>query len=209
HWNRHECPDQEHRFNELQEKLLILEKNIGYLLPPADLLLNFALKSLGAKIVHLMTSDTYQSKDAFSFFGFLVKQPAISPDIVIQGRSHPLPGRCWPFEGSKGRISISLPNNVLISHVSLSHIPKRISIHGTISFAPKEFSVYGRKDLESEESLLGTFLYDEDGDQLQIFKLPDYVAGSFRYITLQVKSNWGNPDYTCLYGFRVHGKLEK
>ncbi|XP_015251884.1 PREDICTED: SUN domain-containing protein 3-like [Cyprinodon variegatus] len=130
-------------------------------------------------------------------------------NIVIQGVSHPLPGKCWPFGGSKGRISISLPNNVLISHVSLNHIPKRISIHGTISSAPKEFSIYGKKDLESDESLLGTFLYDEDGDQLQIFKLPDYVTGSFRYITLQVKSNWGNPDYTCLYGFRVHGKLEK
>ena len=29
---------------------------------------------------------------------------------------------------------------------------------------------------------------------------------TFRYIKFQVQSNWGNPEYTCVYRVQVHGK---
>lgn len=110
--------------------------------------------------------------------------------------------------------------------------------------------------LDDEGTKLGTFLYDEDGDQVQTFKLSvsitpydethahdsflfhpqliqyivrvivpvlflsfdqltlcsilvsqDNKQGVFNYVKLQVESNWGHPDYTCLYNFRVHGNL--
>jgi SUN domain-containing protein 1/2 len=28
------------------------------------------------------------------------------------------------------------------------------------------------------------------------------------FIEVRVTSNWGNPNYTCLYRFRVHGDLQ-
>ena len=28
------------------------------------------------------------------------------------------------------------------------------------------------------------------------------------YVEIQVTSNWGNPNYTCLYRFRVHGDMQ-
>ncbi|GAB0188480.1 SUN domain-containing protein 2-like [Grus japonensis] len=30
---------------------------------------------------------------------------------------------------------------------------------------------------------------------------------TFRYIKFQVHSNWGNPEYTCVYWVQVHGKM--
>ncbi|XP_047215550.1 SUN domain-containing protein 3-like isoform X1 [Girardinichthys multiradiatus] len=201
------CKDQKKHSKELHEELLSLKKKLDYLLPSADLLPNFALESQGARILHQRTSDTYQRVEACRWFGLPIWQPAVGPKIVIQGKSHLLPGQCWAFAGSQGHLSIALSHRVSISHVSIGHIPKMVSPTGSISSAPREFSVYGNKDLEDEESLLGTFLYDEDGDHLQTFKLPDRKAGSFRFMRLQVNSNWGKPEYTCLYGFRVHGKL--
>ncbi|XP_047215641.1 SUN domain-containing protein 3-like isoform X2 [Girardinichthys multiradiatus] len=201
------CKDQEKHSKELHEELLSLKKKLDYLLPSADLLPNFALESQGARILHQRTSDTYQRVEAWHWFGLPIWRLAVGPKIVIQGKSHLLPGQCWAFAGSQGHLSIALSHKVSISHVSMGHIPKMVSPTGSISSAPREFSVYGNKDLEDEESLLGTFLYDEDGDHLQTFKLPDRKAGSFRFMRLQVNSNWGHPEYTCLYGFRVHGKL--
>ena len=32
---------------------------------------------------------------------------------------------------------------------------------------------------------------------------------AFSYIKLLVKSNWGNPAYTCIYRVQVHGKMAK
>ncbi|MEQ2285922.1 hypothetical protein AMECASPLE_036897, partial [Ameca splendens] len=125
-----------------------------------------------ARILHQMTSDTYQRLEAWRWFGLPIWRPAVGPKIVIQGKSHLLPGQCWAFAGSQGHLSIALSHKVSISHVSMGHIPKMVSPTGSISSAPREFSVYGKKYLEDEESLLGTFLYDEDGDHLQTFKLP-------------------------------------
>lgn len=30
-------------------------------------------------------------------------------------------------------------------------------------------------------------------------------SGFIKYVRLQVLSNWGHPDYTCVYQFRLHG----
>ncbi|KAK7885890.1 hypothetical protein WMY93_025511 [Mugilogobius chulae] len=61
------------------------------------------------------------------------------------------------------------------------------------------------KTINGEEKLLGQFVYNNDGPNFQTFELPgqhtDEVA--FKYVRLQVESNWGNTEYTCLYKFRV------
>lgn len=28
-----------------------------------------------------------------------------------------------------------------------------------------------------------------------------------KIVTLEILSNWGHPDYTCIYRFKVHGKI--
>lgn len=54
--------------------------------------------------------------------------------------------------------------------------------------------------------LLGSFAYDALGPPTQTFLLPPGApATPAEYVTLEVASNHGHPDYTCLYRFRVHG----
>lgn len=30
--------------------------------------------------------------------------------------------------------------------------------------------------------------------------------GTYQLVELRVLSNWGHPEYTCIYRFRVHGE---
>ncbi|MEQ2235068.1 hypothetical protein ILYODFUR_037821 [Ilyodon furcidens] len=78
------CKDQEKLSKELHEELLSLKKKLDYLLPSADLLPNFALETQGARILHQMTSDTYQRVEAWRWFGLPIWRPAVGPKIVIQ-----------------------------------------------------------------------------------------------------------------------------
>ena len=82
----------------------------------------------------------------------------------------------------------------------------------SISSAPKEFSVLGLRTLDEEEPVeLGTFTYQDSNKPVQTFKLSSPASpsdhGPFDLIELKVLSNHGNHVYTCLYRFRVHGKL--
>lgn len=42
-------------------------------------------------------------------------------------------------------------------------------------------------------------------ENIQNFVVKSAVERPVRIVTLKVLSNSGNPDYTCLYRFRVHG----
>lgn len=53
--------------------------------------------------------------------------------------------------------------------------------------------------------LLGQYVYQESGLPLQSFPVQTADAGAFSLVELRVRSNWGHPDYTCVYRFRVHG----
>ncbi|KAG7493439.1 hypothetical protein JOB18_009106 [Solea senegalensis] len=192
---------------ELQDELLRLKKKIMTLFPEADSLPNFALETLGARVVHSWTSKSYQTPEPYlTILGIPIWRSPVSASVVIQGHSPLLPGRCWPFSGGQGHLVIALPYTITVSHVTLSHISNKISPSSTINAAPKVFSIYGMEYLGSDESRLGTFLYDQDGDPVQTFRISDNKSGAFNYIRLQIESNWGHPDYTCLYNFRVHGR---
>ncbi|XP_074486775.1 SUN domain-containing protein 1-like [Sebastes fasciatus] len=193
----------------LQDEVLRLKRIKE--LPPWDSMPNFALESQGARLLAHVSSKTYQStKPIFSIpiwnFPIPFWRPAADPSIVTQAGPI-MVGRCWPFHGESGHLVIALSHPVTISHVTLGHISKTVSPTDNISSAPKMFAVYGMKTKEDEGTLLGTFLYDQDGESLQTFKLSEQEEGVFNHVKLQVESNWGNPDYTCLYNFRVHGTI--
>ena len=39
-----------------------------------------------------------------------------------------------------------------------------------------------------------------------LFLSQDSVKDVYRAVQLRVLSNWGNPEYSCVYRFRVHGQ---
>lgn len=106
------------------------------------------------------------------------------------------------------------------------------SILPSSSAAPRRIAVYGIRAPAKGASvcaidgdLLGEFEYDLDGAALQTFdlkvtaalrlrlrrsvpltRLPAQQAtGPATHVRLEVRSNYGNPAYTCIYRFRVHG----
>ncbi|XP_052427539.1 SUN domain-containing protein 1 isoform X1 [Carassius gibelio] len=170
-------------------------------------LVDYALESGGGSIIGTRCSESFDTKTALlSLFGLPLWYFSQSPRVVIQPDVHP--GNCWAFKGSQGDLVVGLSMKIVPTAFSLDHMPKSLSPTGNISSAPREFSVYGLDDEQQEEGqLLGQFVYDEDGDALQTFFVSEEVPRAFQIIEMKVLSNWGHPEYTCVYRFRVHGKL--
>nr|XP_046229049.1 uncharacterized protein sun2 [Scatophagus argus]XP_046229058.1 uncharacterized protein sun2 [Scatophagus argus] len=176
--------------------------------PMADKMADFALETQGASVVSTRCSETYRIRSAcVTLFGFPLWYPSESPRTVIQGYPVLLPGKCWAFHGVQGTLVISLSHPIMITHVTLDHLPRYNSPTGRIDSAPKDFEVYGMKNDTEEGTLLGTFTYDENGESTQTFKLPKPSDVVYRFVELRVLTNWGHVEYTCLYRFRVHGQI--
>ncbi|XP_060884981.1 SUN domain-containing protein 1-like [Labrus mixtus] len=168
-------------------------------------LADYALESGGGSILSTRCSQTYETKAALlSLFGVPLWYFSQSPRVVIQPDVHP--GNCWAFRGFVGFLVIRLSMGVVPTAFSLEHIPKALAPSGTLRSAPRDFSVYGLDDeVQERGKLLGTYTYDEDGESLQSFPVSEENEQAFQIIEVQVLSNWGHEEYTCLYRFRVHG----
>ena len=63
---------------------------------------------------------------------------------------------------------------------------------------------------DKEYLRLGTFTYDvHEPQNVQTFSVDDEIKDTgidVGIVVLFINSNWGHPDYTCLYRFRVHGE---
>ncbi|XP_026170566.1 SUN domain-containing protein 1-like isoform X2 [Mastacembelus armatus] len=168
-------------------------------------LADYALESGGGSILSTRCSETYETKAALlSLFGVPLWYFSQSPRAVIQPDVHP--GNCWAFRGSTGFLVIRLSMRILPTAFSLEHIPKALAPSGALHSAPRDFCVFGLDD-ESQErgTLLGTYTYDEDGEALQTYPVTEENDRAFQVVEVQVLSNWGHPEYTCMYRFRVHG----
>ncbi|XP_068585416.1 SUN domain-containing protein 1-like isoform X2 [Cebidichthys violaceus] len=183
-------------------------------------LADFALESGGGSILSTRCSETYETKAALlSLFGLPLWYFSQSPRVVIQPDVHP--GNCWAFRGSTGFLVIRLSMRILPTAFTMEHIPKTLAPSGTLNSAPRDFTVYGLEDeapvccvqgLEDEAEdrgkLLGSFTFDQDGEALQSYRLTEENDVAFQIIEVQVLSNWGHQEYTCMYRFRVHGTPE-
>uniref|UniRef100_A0A670KGB8 Sad1 and UNC84 domain containing 1 n=1 Tax=Podarcis muralis TaxID=64176 RepID=A0A670KGB8_PODMU len=166
-------------------------------------MVDFALESGGGSILSTRCSETYETKTALiSLFGIPLWYFSQSPRVVIQPDMYP--GNCWAFKGSQGYLVVRLSMMIYPTAFTLEHIPKTLSPTGNITSAPKDFSVYGlESEYEQEGVLLGQYIYDQDGEPLQMFQTTEKP---FQIVELRIFSNWGHTEYTCLYRFRVHGR---
>ncbi|CAF0810243.1 unnamed protein product [Didymodactylos carnosus] len=170
---------------------------------------DYALESNGAKVVDTRCTEYADEprQNVVKFLGIPVAHMSKQPDIMLRpGR---LPGQCFPFKGDQGSIVIKLAVPVVPTEFVLEHLSKRISIVGHVNSAPKNFTIYALRDKHDKEgTVLGRYYYDtENGPALQRFKPQISPVPTCEYIEIQVTSNWGNPNYTCVYRFRVHGDL--
>ncbi|XP_059555452.1 SUN domain-containing protein 1 isoform X2 [Myotis daubentonii] len=168
-------------------------------------MVDFALESGGGSILSTRCSETHETKTALiSLFGIPLWYFSQSPRVVIQPDIYP--GNCWAFKGSQGYLVVRLSMEIHPTSFTLEHIPKTLSPTGNITSAPKDFSVYGlENEYQEEGQLLGQFMFDQEGESLQTFPVPKRPERAFQIVELRIFSNWGHPEYTCLYRFRVHG----
>ncbi|XP_031413371.1 sperm-associated antigen 4 protein-like [Meleagris gallopavo] len=111
------------------------------------------------------------------------------------------------MQGHQGQVVIRLPAEILPACVTLRHVDPELTPAGFSSSAPGEFAVFGL-DVDSEEEVpLGSFSFNVRKAPLQTFLLENNHSRAFRYIKVLVKSNWGHPEYTCIYRVQVHGKV--
>ncbi|XP_076996503.1 SUN domain-containing protein 1 isoform X2 [Tamandua tetradactyla] len=172
-------------------------------------MVDFALESGGGSILSTRCSETYETRTALiSLFGVPLWYFSQSPRVAIQPDIYP--GNCWAFKGSQGYLVVRLSMTVRPTMFTLEHIPRTLSPTGSITSAPKDFAVYGLENEYQEEGLLlGQFMYDQDGESLQMFPVLKRPEKAFQIVELRISSNWGHPEYTCLYRFRVHGEPVK
>ncbi|XP_075689678.1 SUN domain-containing protein 2 [Rhinoderma darwinii] len=171
-------------------------------------LVDYALESSGASILNTRCSETYETKTALiSLFGVPLWYQSQSPRVILQPDSNP--GNCWAFRGSQGYAVIRLSSRIRPTAVTLDHIPRSLSPKSTISSAPKDFSVYGLEEETQKEGVhLGNFTYNQNGNPIQTFPFKGENISTFDLVELRIQNNWGHPEYTCIYRFRVHGDAE-
>ncbi|XP_062424475.1 SUN domain-containing protein 3-like [Rhea pennata] len=166
---------------------------------------DFARKSSGATVIHSKTSASFRNtRGILSWAGLPLLHAMKSPEVILEPENHP--GNCWSFPGSQGHVFIRLPKAIFPRAVTLEHISMRVSPGENISSAPRDFAVYGMKAENEEQGLfLGEFTYMAAEHPFQTFQLKNERSDSLQYVKLKVLSNWGHPEYTCVYRFRVHG----
>ncbi len=125
-------------------------------------------------------------------------EDAISADMSL--------GSCWPMADGTGHITIKLARPVLLTALSIEHIPQHEAVD--IRSAPKDFSLFAVTDPaqpDSEGSLLvdGFYSIEAGTPSLQLFEIQSSVMVEF--IRLDILSNHGHPDFACLYRIRIHG----
>lgn len=165
---------------------------------------DYALESAGAVVFTIGETEPYtQDTPWMGVFGIPIWRSCKTPRLAIQIDNSP--GNCWSFAGNKGTLTIQLAAQVFPEYFTLDHIPDALAPHGNASSAPSHFRVLG---LDYGNAPKGHVLgnYEFTKLPLQTFAVQQNPYEKyFRFIKVEILSNRGNKDYTCLYRFRVHG----
>ncbi|CAH1154383.1 unnamed protein product, partial [Phaedon cochleariae] len=163
-------------------------------------LFDYASVYASASIVSTPCTVPYPANKTINFFKFLSIDVMSNPDSVLQPGN--LPGNCFAFHGSDGRIRIRLGKRIRIRAVTLDHV----KFLDDDRSAPREFEVFGLHDPDDEPGvLLGKFEYKLDGRPYQTYQINDGLTHiPFEYVELHIINNYGNSEFTCVYRFRVH-----
>lgn len=124
------------------------------------------------------------------------------------------PGQCLPLDGTTGYVDIRLHHPVHLTGFSLEHIPAAIAYN--VSSAPNKVSLQALSPPQTHKVKGGLFTpvrthgpyrYDvEANSAVQTFSIFSDMPKPVSFVRLQVHSNHGHSQFTCLYRIRVHGE---
>ncbi|KAF7281469.1 hypothetical protein GWI33_004716 [Rhynchophorus ferrugineus] len=150
-------------------------------------LMDYAAIYAGGSVVEI-SSETrpYPTHRPFSLFKLVNLDMLSNPEEIL--RPCVLPGSCFAFWGTYGRIKIRLGKAIEVGGVSLSHSSRLLLGVDGMTSAPKEFEVHGfTTENDNAGTHLGGFEYDWMGKQHQTFRIPEkhtFQNKTFELITL-------------------------
>ncbi len=114
-----------------------------------------------------------------------------------------------PLNGTNGFIDVKLRQAIHLTAFTLEHIPSSIAYE--IQSAPYEIEFSALSSKGSVPISLGNFSYsiETGADPVQTFYLHTTQAIVTDKVRLNVLSNHGNKNWTCVYRLRVHGEPVK
>jgi SUN domain-containing protein 1/2 len=107
---------------------------------------DFALARSGALIVPILTHAINMSPSNSGDAENDSESPHSPWRVLEADLQH---GSCWRFEGSHGYIGVALPVPVVISHITIDHIPRELTLE--MGSAPRSMVLWGL--IEGEENI--------------------------------------------------------
>lgn len=187
---------------------------------------DYALLSSGARVIPTLTSKNYEvyPRSLQGRFTALISGVGITrgapPQVALHPDNHV--GQCWSFHGSVGELGIQLSRPVIVTDITVEHVSRHVA--HDLKSAPREIEVWavdwrevtpagiedGEPVRDHSPFLITSFSYElNDENPIQTFPVSKKHLRSDRtvqVVIVKVKSNWGHPDFTCLYRVRVHGR---
>lgn len=189
-------------------------------------LVDYALFSGGGKVVgHSALSPLVAKADGPLTNALKGLRGGVHPkaDEWVISASQEAAGECLALNGGSGWVDLRLRQAVAVEAVTVEHIHRYIAYD--ITSAPKNIMVLGWNHTRAPAGairggvggavVLGEFRYDilAAGGAMQTFNVTRGPAAEVSgggvvvdHVRFEVKSNYGNEDWTCLYRLRVHGQ---
>jgi SUN domain-containing protein 1/2 len=132
-----------------------------------------------------------------------------SPEVAIKKGNEQ--GECWPMAGTAGSLVVDLANAIHIGSITLMHIHPQLAPNGDVSSALKDFKVWAYPSDGGERFEIVSGVFDSNagcgtfpvkGDKV----INGLVNQPIRQVALEVLSNHGREELTCIYRFMVHGQ---
>lgn len=162
---------------------------------------DYASTRTGGRIVTANTTGYLTSSLAF----FQTFAPSASIILASGGAalSTVKVGDCWAFQGSTGHAMIKLAIPTVPTAFALVHAPAHAVGFGDAKSAPRNFEIFGYPALTDSPIHLGSFTFDPQQSDVATF--PAQLAPfPVSFVELNVLSNYGAQNYTCVYRFAVY-----
>ena len=151
--------------------------------------------------------------------------------VLSGGFNEPNAGECLALRGDRGHVDVRLREAVFVNAVTVEHVrgdvaydlssaPKVLAVLGwNRTREPPAFSEKGEKERIAGKSAMSLHDFTHGGEYLryelksselsrgaaQTFAFHATRARAVDHVRFEVRSNYGNAEYTCLYRLRVHG----
>ncbi|KZT04095.1 uncharacterized protein LAESUDRAFT_613908, partial [Laetiporus sulphureus 93-53] len=114
-------------------------------------------------------------------------------------------GECWAMSGSSGHLGLQLAHAMHITSITMEHISMETSEN--IQSAPRSLLLWGLSDTNGilHADFMDYDIYSSSRNQT-VDTDTCFHGLRFNVVILEVLSNWGLLDFTCLYSVVLHGQ---